>query len=62
MIAAPDETYFIIKVATTFGSAGAFRWAEHTQVTVDSIEVKGNLIIVKITNFKNLSLISFVIS
>lgn len=62
MVTAPDETYLMIKVATIFGLAGACRRAELTQITVDNIEDKGNLIMVKITDSKNHSARSFVIS
>ncbi|KAJ8914726.1 hypothetical protein NQ315_017436 [Exocentrus adspersus] len=62
MLTAPDETYLMIKVATIFGLAGACRRAELSQITIDNIEYKGNLVVVKITDSKNHSARSFVIS
>ncbi|KAJ8912040.1 hypothetical protein NQ315_000533 [Exocentrus adspersus] len=57
-----DETYLMIKVAIIFGLAGACRRAELSQITIDNIEDKGNLVVVKITDSKNHSARSFVIS
>ncbi|KAJ8911549.1 hypothetical protein NQ315_012802 [Exocentrus adspersus] len=62
MLTVPDETYLMIKVATIFGLAGACRRAELSQITIDNIEDKGILVVVKITDSKNHSARSFVIS
>lgn len=62
MSTAPDEIYLMVKVATIFGLAGACRRAELSQITIDNIEDKGNLVVIKITDSKNHSARSFVIS
>lgn len=62
MIKAPDEVYLLIKVATIFGLAGACRRAELTNLTLDNVEDKGNVIIIRIADSKNHSSRSFVLS
>lgn len=59
---APDEIYLMIKVGTIFALAGALRRAELVKITLDDIQDKGNLIIVKISDSKNHTSRSFVIS
>lgn len=59
---APDEVYLMIKVSTIFALAGALRRAELVNITLDDIQDKGNLIVVKISDSKNHSSRSFVLS
>lgn len=58
---APDEVYLMIKVSTIFALAGALRRAELVNITLDDIQDKGNLIVVKISDSKNHSSRSFVL-
>lgn len=59
---APDEIYLMIKVSTIFALAGALRRAELMKITLDDIQNKEKLIIVKISDSKNHTSRSFVIS
>lgn len=59
---APDEMYLLIKVATIFGLAGACRRAELKDITIDNIQEKDTLVIVRIPDSKNHTQRSFVIS
>lgn len=59
---APNEIYLMIKVATIFGLAGACRREELTKITLDDIQDKQNLILVKIPDSKNHTARNFVIT
>lgn len=59
---APDEVYLMIKVCTIFALAGALRRSELMNITLDDIQDKGNLIVVKISDSKNHSSRSFILS
>lgn len=59
---APDEIYLLIKVAAIFGLAGACRREELTKMSLDDIDDKGNVLVVKIPDSKNHTCRTFVVS
>ncbi|XP_011859053.1 PREDICTED: uncharacterized protein LOC105556569, partial [Vollenhovia emeryi] len=59
---APDDTYLDTKVAMIFGICGACRREELTQITINDIEDKGSILLVKIPKTKNYKPRSFVIT
>lgn len=59
---APDEVYLMIKVVAIFGLAGACRRDELTKMTIDDIEERENLLIIRIPDSKNHTSRTFVIS
>lgn len=62
MSEAPNDVYLMMKVATIFGLAGACRREELTYLTIDNIDDKGNLLVVKIPDTKTHTSRTFVIS
>ncbi|KAK5649303.1 hypothetical protein RI129_000332 [Pyrocoelia pectoralis] len=58
---APDEVYLGIKIVLLIGVTGACRCDEMTKITIDDIEDKGNLILIKIPDSKTKKLRSFTI-
>ncbi|XP_071562162.1 uncharacterized protein [Temnothorax nylanderi] len=59
---ASDQQYLDTKVAMIFGLCGACRREELTQITINDIEDKGSILLVKIPKTKNYKPRSFVIS